>query len=170
MSTVRGPDWSTIRERAAAFPEAAFEFVRQGLAYTVDRRELEAHSRGDAAAHAGGVGGPAGGQQWQREAEPGQQCEPTLGSGGGRDRALHESPIGKHVTGRELSIGLRDFAQARYGLLAGAVLRRWGFRRTEDFGVVVYAMIERGEMKASAEDSPEDFRAVYDFDAAFGAG
>lgn len=165
MSTVRGPDWSTIRERAAAFPEAAFEFVRQGLAYTVDRRELEAHSRGDAAAHAG----PGSGQQWQREVEPGQQCA-ALGAAGGRERALHESPVGRHVTGRELSIGLRDFAQSRYGLLAGAVLRRWGFSRTEDFGVVVYAMIERGEMKASAEDSPEDFRDVYDFDAAFGGG
>lgn len=47
------------------------------------------------------------------------------------------------------------------------MLRRWGVRSTEDFGIMVYALIERGEMRNSPEDSFEDFRGVFDFDEAF---
>lgn len=74
----------------------------------------------------------------------------------------------RHVSGQQLCLGLRDYALDRYGMLAGAVLRKWGVRKTEDFGTIVYGMIDRGEMRASPEDNYEDFRAVFDFDEAFG--
>jgi uncharacterized repeat protein (TIGR04138 family) len=48
-------------------------------------------------------------------------------------------------------------------------MRRWGIRGTEDWGILVYAMIDRGEMRASERDSLDDFRGVFDFDEAFGA-
>ncbi|MCC6321699.1 MAG: hypothetical protein IT438_09735 [Phycisphaerales bacterium] len=74
----------------------------------------------------------------------------------------------RHVTGRELCEGLRDLAGQRWGMLAGTVLRRWGIERTEDFGTIVYAMIDRRELKASETDSPADFKDVYEFAGAFG--
>lgn len=76
-------------------------------------------------------------------------------------------PRTRHVSGQQLCLGLRDLAVTRWGLLAGTVLRRWGIRSTEDFGVIVYALIERGEMRNSEEDSFDDFKAVYEFDEAF---
>lgn len=76
----------------------------------------------------------------------------------------------QHVSGRELCIGLRDYAIRRYGMLAGTVLRRWGICRTDDFGRIVFAMIDAKLMRKSDADTLEDFHAVYDFDEAFSAG
>lgn len=76
----------------------------------------------------------------------------------------------RHVSGQQLCVGLRDHALQRYGMLAHLVLSRWGIRHTDDFGRIVFAMIEGGLMRRSTEDSPADFHEVYDFDGAFGAG
>lgn len=75
----------------------------------------------------------------------------------------------RHVSGQQLCMGMRDLAIERYGLLAQTVLARWGIRRTEDFGIIVYAMIDRKELKSSPQDSYADFQGVFDFDEAFGA-
>jgi len=75
----------------------------------------------------------------------------------------------RHVSGPQLCVGLRDFAVTTYGMLARTVLCRWGVRSTDDFGRIVFAMIEAGLMRKSNEDSLDDFRAVYDFDEAFSA-
>lgn len=75
----------------------------------------------------------------------------------------------RHVTGQQLCIGLRDYAIRRYGLLAKTVLVRWGISRTDDFGKIVYAMIEGGLMRKSDDDSFTDFEGVYDFEEAFSA-
>lgn len=74
----------------------------------------------------------------------------------------------RHVSGQQLCRGLRAFALDRYGQLARTVFRRWGVCSTEDFGVIVYAMIDREEMRASEQDRFGDFQNVYDFDEAFG--
>lgn len=75
----------------------------------------------------------------------------------------------RHVSGAELSLGLRDYAIREYGLLARLVLESWGIRRTEDFGAIVFAMVEAGLMRKSPDDRREDFEGVFDFDEAFGA-
>lgn len=75
----------------------------------------------------------------------------------------------RHITGNQLCMGLRDFALRRYGLLAPTVLGRWQVRSTEDFGTLVYALIDRGELRASERDSIEDFKGVYEFGEAFRA-
>ena len=91
-------------------------------------------------------------------------------------KAVHGKPVPKavepgdesrHVNGRQLCQGLRDLAIERYGLLARAVLRHWGITRTEDFGTIVYSMIDRGELRSSTKDTMEDFRGVFEFDSAF---
>lgn len=76
-------------------------------------------------------------------------------------------PDTHHVTGQQLCIGLRDYAILQYGMLAPAVLRHWNIVRTEDFGRIVYAMIEGGVMSKTPDDSIDDFASVYDFDEAF---
>jgi uncharacterized repeat protein (TIGR04138 family) len=73
----------------------------------------------------------------------------------------------RHVSGQELCVGLRDYALNRYGMLARTVLARWGIVRTDDFGRIVFAMIDAGMMRRSDSDCMEDFRGVFDFDEAF---
>jgi uncharacterized repeat protein (TIGR04138 family) len=73
----------------------------------------------------------------------------------------------RHVSGQQLCLGLRDFAIERYGLLAPVVLEHCNIRRTDDFGRIVFAMIDAGFMSKTASDSMEDFRAVFDFAEAF---
>ena len=75
----------------------------------------------------------------------------------------------RHVSGRLLCEGLRDFALDQYGLLAGTVLRRWHVTRCEDFGQIVFAMVDAGMMHKTEEDSLEDFKDLFSFREAFSA-
>jgi len=74
---------------------------------------------------------------------------------------------GRHVDGRQLCEGLRDFAIRRFGLLAPAVLGHWNIHRTDDFGRIVFAMIADDKLKKTDEDRLEDFFGVYEFATAF---
>ncbi len=78
-----------------------------------------------------------------------------------------QSSQGRHVSGQQLCLGLRDFAIQQYGLLAPTVLRHWNVLRTDDFGRIVFAMIEQGLMSKTDDDTLEDFRGVYDFAEVF---
>ncbi|MBL8964304.1 MAG: hypothetical protein KF787_07755 [Phycisphaeraceae bacterium] len=73
----------------------------------------------------------------------------------------------RNVTGQQLCLGLREYAIKQYGLLARTVLERWGITRTDDFGRIVFAMVEIGLMRKTEDDRMEDFRGVYDFEEAF---
>lgn len=86
--------------------------------------------------------------------------------------SIHQNPEAlteqqRHISGRQLSEGLRDFAIEQYGQLARTVLARWNIHRTDDFGRIVFAMVEGGLMQATERDSVRDFDAVFDFDTAF---
>ncbi|MFW5653704.1 MAG: Minf_1886 family protein [Planctomycetota bacterium] len=80
---------------------------------------------------------------------------------------VDREPGSCHVTGEELCHGLRDYAIRKYGLMARSVLEHWNIARTEDFGRIVFAMVETGLWSQTDDDSMEDFRAVYSFDEAF---
>lgn len=87
-------------------------------------------------------------------------------------RKVHGDPeslpeLDRHVSGQQLCLGLREFAIERYGLLAPVVLEHWHVRRTDDFGRIVFTMIDAGLMSRTSDDSMEDFRGVYAFDEAF---
>jgi hypothetical protein len=73
----------------------------------------------------------------------------------------------RHVTGSQLSAGLRDFAINRYGLLARTVLGSWNVNSTEDFGRMVFALLDLGVLRRRDEDQFEDFIDVFGFDDAF---
>ncbi len=73
----------------------------------------------------------------------------------------------QHITGQQLCLGLRETAIDKYGLLAPLVLEHWNIRRTNDFGRIVFAMIQAGLMSRTSDDTLDDFRSVYDFKEAF---
>jgi uncharacterized repeat protein (TIGR04138 family) len=71
-----------------------------------------------------------------------------------------------HVTGRQLLEGIRDLALRQFGLMARIVFRCWGIERTDDFGEIVFNLVEAGLMSKTEEDSRADFHNVFDLDAA----
>ena len=73
----------------------------------------------------------------------------------------------RHVSGRELCEGIRDYARRQFGPLAKMVFATWNVRSTIDFGHLVFNLIAAGEMGKTADDSLSDFADVYRFDDAF---
>ena len=63
----------------------------------------------------------------------------------------------RHVTAEELLTGAMDYALTQFGFLAAAVLRQWGILSGEDFGNIVYNMIDAHLLSASKDDSQADF-------------
>jgi uncharacterized repeat protein (TIGR04138 family) len=76
----------------------------------------------------------------------------------------------RHLTGQELALAIRRLALLNYGLMARNVLEAWGCRKTDDFGTIVYNLIDAGLFTRTDEDSIDDFHDVYDFQEAFDAG
>jgi uncharacterized repeat protein (TIGR04138 family) len=74
---------------------------------------------------------------------------------------------GGHVTGQQLCLGLAELAIQQYGLMAQSVLENWNIHRTDDFGKIVFGLIECGLMSKTPQDSIDDFRSVFDFDETF---
>ena len=124
----------------------AYLFVREALDYTQKRlaktqREKEAReSRESAAASAGASS--------TKSAEAGE-----------------EKP--NHVSGQELLSGIRALAIEQFGPMALAVLEEWGVRRCEDFGEIVFNMVDNNLLAKTTEDSRDDFKGGYNFDDAF---
>lgn len=73
----------------------------------------------------------------------------------------------RHVTGRELLEGIRQYATANFGFLARTVLAEWGVTSTQDFGEIVFNLVENDLLKKRPEDSRDDFADLYDFEEAF---
>ena len=73
----------------------------------------------------------------------------------------------RHVTGQELLHGIGQFALQQYGPLTKTVLEYWGITRCEDFGEIVFNMINAGLLGKTDKDSKEDFGGGYDFDDMF---
>ncbi len=85
----------------------------------------------------------------------------------GRTAAHVLSEDDAHISGRELCEGVRELALQKFGLMTGTVLRQWGVGSTEDFGRIVFELIERGEMRKTDHDTLDDFCDVFDFQTAF---
>lgn len=85
----------------------------------------------------------------------------------GREHRDEMEDQAAHITGRELLDGVRLMGQRQFGMLAPSVFRSWGINSTEDFGHVVFELIERGELRKTDQDQLSDFRDVYAFDTVF---
>ena len=73
----------------------------------------------------------------------------------------------RHVSGRELMDGMRRYALVNYGPMAKTLLNEWGVTSTEDFGEIVFNLVENNLLAKTEEDSREDFGNGFDFDEAF---
>ena len=73
----------------------------------------------------------------------------------------------RHVGGRELLEGIKELAAEQFGPMAPEVFRQWGVRNTDDFGEIVFNMIESGLLSRRPEDSRLDFCDGYDFRRVF---
>ena len=71
-----------------------------------------------------------------------------------------------HVTGRELLQGIRDLALREFGLMARVVFHLWGIDRTDDFGEIIFNLVEANLMSKTPTDRRADFHNVYDLDQA----
>jgi len=72
-----------------------------------------------------------------------------------------------HVTGQELLEGIREHARKEFGYMAKTVFEEWGVTSTEDFGRIVFHLVDGGLMRKTESDSLDDFRNSYDFSSAF---
>ncbi len=72
-----------------------------------------------------------------------------------------------HISGRELLAGIRAYAQDQFGLMARTVFSSWGITSTEDFGRMVFELVDEGRMRKTDRDEISDFYEVFDFSEAF---
>jgi uncharacterized repeat protein (TIGR04138 family) len=125
----------------ARFHRDAYFFLREGLDYT---QKLLAKGN--------------------RETREGREARE------GAREASGESPKEegvRHVSGRELLEGIRALALEQFGPMACSVLEEWGVRRCEDFGEIVFNMVDNHLLAKTKDDTREDFSGAYDFDEAF---
>ena len=73
----------------------------------------------------------------------------------------------RHVTGQELLKGIREYALQQFSPMALTVLEAWGVQRCEDFGAIVFNMVEAKLLAKTEKDSQDDFKSGYDFHDAF---
>ena len=80
---------------------------------------------------------------------------------------ISKLPERRHLTGQELSKGVAGYAREQYGYLAKTVLNNWGIHTTQDYGEIVYLLIDEGLMSKTEDDKKKDFADAYDFDEEF---
>ena len=74
----------------------------------------------------------------------------------------------RHVSGAELAWACHAFAVEQFGLMAQTVLAHWGVTRTDDFGRIVYTLVDVGLLVTQPGDRESDFAGVYEFADVFG--
>ena len=75
----------------------------------------------------------------------------------------------RHVSGQELSDGMRQYALETYGPMAKLLLNEWGIHSTDDFGEIVFNLVENNLLAKTEKDTREDFAGGFDFGDAFTA-
>ena len=73
----------------------------------------------------------------------------------------------QHVSGQELLEGVRRYGIDQFGCLAQTVLESWGVCRTDDFGEIVFNLVEHDLMGKQDADTKTDFRSIYEFAEVF---
>jgi uncharacterized repeat protein (TIGR04138 family) len=82
----------------------------------------------------------------------------------GRDRSTEATG---HISGAELLDGIRRLGLQHFGMMSIVVFKTWGIHSTDDFGKIVFQLIEAGEMRKTDDDQLGDFLGVYDFSKVF---
>ena len=85
----------------------------------------------------------------------------------GLDHTVRQLEKPRHVTGQELLEGIREYALQEFGPVTKRVLSEWGINECQDFGNIVFNLVNEGLLGKTDEDSIEDFMGGYDFTEAF---
>ncbi len=76
----------------------------------------------------------------------------------------------RHITVTELLEGFRQLGLEQFGPLARCVFESWRVHSTEDFGEIVFRLIEHDLLNQGEHDRKEDFKDAFDFHEAFEEG
>jgi len=82
----------------------------------------------------------------------------------GRDQLTGED---RHVGGRELIVGIKEYAAEQFGPMAAMVFERWGVNDASDFGEIVFNLIDVELLSRRPCDSRLDFVDGIDFHETF---
>jgi len=75
-------------------------------------------------------------------------------------------PEGNDIPTTELLDGLRLYALKEFGPMAMTVLDYWGVTQCEDFGQIVFRLVEAGVFSKTDNDTLDEFRRGYSFEEA----
>jgi uncharacterized repeat protein (TIGR04138 family) len=95
-------------------------------------------------------------------------CQKTEIKSGRKPRVVETTTTGEnHISVAQLLDGIRQYALHEYGPMAMMVLNSWGVKSCEDFGAIVFKMVEHRLLSVTDKDTPEEFRKGFDFFEAF---
>lgn len=73
----------------------------------------------------------------------------------------------RHVTGEELLVGIKALLLKKFGPMTMTVLNYWGIKTTDDFGNIVFNLVENKILAKDDHDHYDSFKNAYDFDEVF---
>ena len=76
----------------------------------------------------------------------------------------------KHVKSDEMLQGMKELLLKKFGPMTLTVLKHWGIKNTEDFGNIVFNLVENRVLSKTEDDNIEEFRDGYDFGEVFESG
>ena len=82
----------------------------------------------------------------------------------GKDQLTGED---RHVGGRELLQFIQELAAEQFGPMAQLVFDRWGVTSSDDFGEIVFNLIDAELLSRRPTDSRLDFADGFDFEETF---
>ena len=76
----------------------------------------------------------------------------------------------KHISGEELLAGIKALLLNKFGPMTLVVLKHWGIKATDDFGNIVYNLVENKVLAKDTHDHYDSFKNASDFDEVFNKG
>ena len=76
----------------------------------------------------------------------------------------------KHISGEELLAGIKALLLKKFGPMTMTVLKHWGIKTTDDFGNIVFNLVESKILAKDTQDHYDSFKNAYDFDEVFNKG
>ncbi|MBN2097727.1 MAG: hypothetical protein JW714_04525 [Candidatus Omnitrophica bacterium] len=80
---------------------------------------------------------------------------------------VNKLKVRRHVSAQELLGGIKEYAKEQFGPMVRTVFEHWGVTQTEDFGNIVFNLIDSKLLGKTEQDSLEDFKDGYDFKEVF---
>lgn len=72
-----------------------------------------------------------------------------------------------HVSSDQMLDGIKELLLDKFGPMTMTVLEYWGIKRTEDFGNIIFNLVDNKVLSKTEEDDIGKFRDGYDFEEVF---